>query len=97
MHKALKTLVNEKEQQKIKYYKKSSGELIFSWMTKNLKMFYLTPLLGECSKSKVTLLNCVLASSTCSVALCSSQKLLRTIPSDNKSKICSLKQHKKLF
>ena len=42
MHKALKTLGNEKDQQKIKYYKKSSGELIFSWMTKNLKMFYLT-------------------------------------------------------
>ena len=42
MHKALKTLGNEKEQQKIKYYKKSSGELIFSWLTKNLKMFYLT-------------------------------------------------------
>ena len=42
LHKTLPTLGNEKEQQQIKFYKKSLGELIFSQRTKNLKMFYFT-------------------------------------------------------
>ena len=42
MHKTLPTLGNEKEQQQIKFYEKSSGELIFSQATKNLKLIYFT-------------------------------------------------------
>ena len=42
MHKTLPTLGNEKEQQQIKFYQKSLGELIFSQATKNLKIIYLT-------------------------------------------------------
>ena len=42
MHKTLPTLGNEKKQWQIKFYKKLSSELIFSWVTKNLKMFYFT-------------------------------------------------------
>ena len=54
MHKTLPTLGNEAEQWQIKFYKKLSGELIFSQATKNLEMFYFTCRLGKCSKSKVT-------------------------------------------
>ena len=50
MHKALKTLGNEKEQQQIKFYEKSSGELIFSRAAKNLKMFYSTRPTGRVLK-----------------------------------------------
>ena len=46
MHKTLPRLGNEKEQQEIKLYEKSLGEFIFSWATKNLKMFYFTHLRG---------------------------------------------------
>ena len=42
MHKTLPTLGNEKKQYQIKFYEKSSGGLIFSWVTKNLKMLYFT-------------------------------------------------------
>ena len=45
MYKALtkhKALGNEKEQQQIKFYEKSSGKLISTQTTKNLKMFYFT-------------------------------------------------------
>ena len=42
MHKTLPKLGHEKEQQQIKFYEKSSGELIFSQPTKNLKIFYFT-------------------------------------------------------
>ena len=42
MHKTTPTLRNEKEQQQIIFYEKSSGELIFSGATKNLKMIYFT-------------------------------------------------------
>ena len=42
MNKTLPTLKNEKEPQQIKFYKKWSGEPIFAWVTKSLKMFYLT-------------------------------------------------------
>ena len=37
MNKTLPTLENEKEQWQIKFYKKLLGELIFLWVTKNLK------------------------------------------------------------
>ena len=50
MNKTLQTLVNEKEQQQIKFYEKLSGELIFSRSTKNLKMFYFTCLTGQVLK-----------------------------------------------
>ena len=39
---ALPTLGNEKEQKQIEFYEKSSGELIFSGATKNLKIIYFT-------------------------------------------------------
>ena len=42
MHKTLPTLGNEKEQKQIEFYEKSSGELIFSGATKNLKIIYFT-------------------------------------------------------
>ena len=42
MLETIPTLGNEKEQQQIKFYKKSLGELIFLWVTKNLEMFYFT-------------------------------------------------------
>ena len=42
MHKTLPTLGNEKEQQQIKFYEKSSGRLIFSQAIKNLKLIYFT-------------------------------------------------------
>ena len=42
MNKTLPTLGNEKEQQQIEFYKKLSDELIFSRVTKNLKMFHFT-------------------------------------------------------
>ena len=48
MHKTLRTLGNEKEQQQIKFYKKSLGELIFWRATKNLKIFYFTLRLHQC-------------------------------------------------
>ena len=38
MHKTLPTLGNEKEQKQIGFYKKSLGQLIFSQVTKNLKI-----------------------------------------------------------
>ena len=46
MHKTLPSLGNEKEQQQIKYYKKSPGKLIFLWESKNLKIFYFIRLTG---------------------------------------------------
>ena len=46
----LPTLGHEKEQQQIKFYKKSLGELIFSQLTKNLKMFYFTRPAGQVLK-----------------------------------------------
>ena len=42
MHKTLPTLGKEKKQKQIEFYKKLSGELIFLWMTKNLKIIYFT-------------------------------------------------------
>ena len=54
MHKILPALENEKGQQQVKFYKKPLGELIFSRVTNNLKMFCFTCWLGECSKSKIT-------------------------------------------
>ena len=63
MHKTLPTLGNEAGQQQIKFYKKLSGELIFSQATKNLEMFYFTRRLGKCSKSKVTALEAYLLKS----------------------------------
>ena len=56
MNKTLPTLGNEKEQQQIEFYEKLSDELIFSRVTKNLKMFHSLARLGEYSKSKVTAL-----------------------------------------
>ena len=50
MHKTLPTLGNEKEQLQIKFYKKSSGKLIFLQATKNLKIFYFTHLTGQVLK-----------------------------------------------
>ena len=38
----LPTLGNEKQQLQIKFYEKSLGELIFTWATKNFRMFYFT-------------------------------------------------------
>ena len=49
MNKTLPTLGNEKEQQ-IKFYKKLLDKLIFSWATKNLKMFNFTCLTGQMCK-----------------------------------------------
>ena len=49
MHKTL-TLRNKKEQQQIKFYKKSLSELIFLWATKKLKMIYFTRLTGQVLK-----------------------------------------------
>ena len=46
----LPTLGHEEEQQQIKFYKKSLGELIFSQLTKNLKMFYFTRPAGQVLK-----------------------------------------------
>ena len=46
IHKTLLTLGNEKEQQEVKFYEKSLGEFILSWVTKNVKMFYFTRLRG---------------------------------------------------
>ena len=42
MHKTLPTLRNGKEQLQIKFYKKLSGKLTFSQMTKTLIMLYCT-------------------------------------------------------
>ena len=50
MYKTLPTLENEKEYQEIKFYEKSLGEFIFSWVTKNLEMFYFTCLSGRVLK-----------------------------------------------
>ena len=50
MNKTLPTLGNEKEQQQVKFYEKLSGESIFSWVTKNLKMFYFTRPTGRVFK-----------------------------------------------
>ena len=50
MHKTLPTLRNEKEQQESKFYEKSLGKFIFSWATKNLKMFYFTRVSGRVFK-----------------------------------------------
>ena len=46
MHKTFPTLRNERQQQQIKFYKKLLGESIFSWVTKNVKMFYFTCMTG---------------------------------------------------
>ena len=51
MNKILPTLGNEKEQWEIKFYKKLLGELIFLWVTKNLKTNWE-------SAQKVTLHHC---------------------------------------
>ena len=40
----------DKEQQQIKFYKNLSGKLVFSQVTKNLKMIYLTHLTGQVLK-----------------------------------------------
>ena len=50
MHKTLPILGNEKEQYKIKFYKKLSGKFIFLQATKNLKMSYFTHLTGRVLK-----------------------------------------------
>ena len=50
MHETLPTLGNEKEQKQIKFWEKSLGELIFSWATKYLNMFYFTCLTGRVFK-----------------------------------------------
>ena len=50
MNKTLPTLGNEKEQHEIKIYKKLLHKLIFSWATKNLKMFYFTHPNGQVLK-----------------------------------------------
>ena len=50
MHKTLSTLGNEKEQKQIKFYGKSSVELIFFCVTKNLKIIYFTCLTGRVLK-----------------------------------------------
>ena len=50
IHETLPTLGNEKEQKQIKFWEKSLGELIFSWATKYLKMFYFTCLTGRVFK-----------------------------------------------
>ena len=42
MNKTLPTLVNEEEQQQIKFYEKLLGELIFLQAPQNLKIFYFT-------------------------------------------------------
>ena len=42
MCKTLPTLGNVKKQWQIKFYKKSLGQLIFSFATKNLKTIYFT-------------------------------------------------------
>ena len=60
MHKALPTLGNEKEQQQIEFYEKSSGELILSRVTKDLKMSYFARLTGEMLKNKGYISACVL-------------------------------------
>ena len=49
-NKTLPKLGNEKEQQQIKFYKTLLGELIFPWVTKNLKMFYFTRPTGRVLK-----------------------------------------------
>ena len=54
MHKSLPTLGNKKEQQRIKFYEKSSGELIFLRTTKNFKWSISLARLSKWSKSKVT-------------------------------------------
>ena len=53
MNKTLPTLGNEKEQQQIKFYGKLSGESIFSWATRNLKMFYFTRPTSQVLKKKL--------------------------------------------
>ena len=53
MNKTLPTLGNEKERQKIRFYEKLSGELIFLRATKNLKMFYFTLPTGQVLKKKL--------------------------------------------
>ena len=50
MYKTLPTIENEKEQQQIKFYKKSSWELIFLLVAVNFKMFYFTCLTGQVLK-----------------------------------------------
>ena len=55
MHETFPTLGNEKEQQQIKFYKKSSGELIFLRVTLKISKSSISlAQLGKCSKSKVT-------------------------------------------
>ena len=50
MNKTLPTLGNEKGQHQIKIYKKLLRKLIFSQVTKNLKMFYFTHPTGQVLK-----------------------------------------------
>ena len=50
MLKTLLKLTNQKEQWQIKFYKRSLGELIFSWATENLKMFHFTHSTGQMLK-----------------------------------------------
>ena len=51
MHKTLPTLGNEKEQQQIKFYKKSL-ELFFLRVTQSLKMIYFTHPTGRVLKKE---------------------------------------------
>ena len=52
LHKTLPTLGNEKQQQQIKFQEKSSGELIFSRATKNLKIIYFSRPNGKLLKKQ---------------------------------------------
>ena len=60
MHRTLPTLGNEKEQQQINFYEKSSGKLIFSRDTKNLWMIFHLP--NWASAQKVRLYHWIYAS-----------------------------------
>ena len=52
MHKPLPTLGKEKEQKQIEFFEKLSGELIFSRVTKNVKIIYITHLTGQVLKKQ---------------------------------------------
>ena len=60
MHRTLPTLGNEKEQQQINFYEKSSGKLILSRDTKNLWMIFHLP--NWASAQKVRLYHWIYAS-----------------------------------
>ena len=52
MHKPLPTLGKEKEQKQIEFFEKLSGELIFSRVTKNVKIIYITHPTGQVLKKQ---------------------------------------------